>query len=139
MNDSTKQGFGVPLWKIGDITKTPSFHGVMTGREAELTLEKHGSDKCYLTRYDKKRNLCFLTVKRKGEKRFIHFMIDITGDRNKTQCVLKGTNKTFDRISDFLHFYENNPVNFEVNGIGDAVQSGSYQQSTIEADVSPTM
>ena len=108
MDDSIKQGLGVPLWKTKDIMKSPSFHGVMTGKEAEITLQKHDSNKCYLTRYDETKNSCFLTVK--TGKGYIHFMIDITRDKNNTQYELKGTSEMFKKISDLLHFYENNPV-----------------------------
>ena len=122
------------MWKTKDIMKSPSFHGVMTGREAELTLEKHGSNKCYLTRYDETRKLCILTVKMRGEKRFIHFMINIIGDETNTHYELMGTSKMFDTISGLIHFYENNPVNFEVNSIGDAVLTVPHVDN--EPDVS---
>ncbi len=117
--------------------KSPSFHGIMTGREAELILEKHGSEKCYLTHYDATSKVYFLSVKTKTDV-YMHFVIDITRHQNETQHELRGSDKEFDSISELLNFYENKPVNLEVDCIGDAVQSESYKQKNdhIEPPVS---
>ena len=85
----------------------------MTKREAEQKILEHESKTCYLTRYDEAKNCCFLTVKIK-ENEYEHFAINVTRDQAKSvQYELEGTSKVFDKISDLLHFYENNQVNFK--------------------------
>lgn len=113
--------------------KSLSFHGAMTRTEAELTLEKNGSNDCYLTRYDDTIKSCFLTVKTKGNG-YKHFAIDISKKQSSIQYELIGTSKVYATISDLLNFYEKNPINFQVFSIGEAVLCESDKKTFLFKD-----
>lgn len=131
---------GVPTWRIQQIMLSPSFHRVMTKEEAELVLQEHASNTCYLTRYDASTKTFYLSVKAIVEDgtpaKFHHFILTIAEidpiyvnpigmDSTPPEIgyELNGTQKKFKRISELLAFYETIPVNFEVVCIGEQVCS----------------
>ena len=118
---------GLPIWQCELFMKSSSFHGAMTKKEAELTLENHGSNRCYLTRYCTTKKLYLLSTMTKQEEgyRHDHFIINI----DEEILALEGTEKKFNEIIELLHFYERNPVNFEISNIGVEVSSETVSWS----------
>ncbi len=97
----------------------------MTKREAELTLENHGSNKCYLTRYCTTQKVYLLSVMTKLEEgyKYDHFIIKIEKNYLGITTELEGVEKEFNMVTELLNFYESNPVNFEISDIGVQVQN----------------
>lgn len=117
---------GAPMWEVQEMRQHPSYHGNMTGTEAELRLEQH-SRNGYLTRYSKYKKLFKLSVIRKvKEDDFIitHFTLIITRKGSSLVCSykLEGTRKTFTNVSELLEYYKNTPLTHEIDGIGDCIQ-----------------
>ena len=59
------KGRGFPTWKLKDIHKHASYHGVMTKADAKKKLALQSTYRhCYLTRYSKSRKVFRLSVMR---------------------------------------------------------------------------
>lgn len=104
----------------------PSFHGNMNDKAAENKLRKHG-ESCYLTRYSRSRKKLRLSVLRKKrdkliiEHNIISFVIRVEKDAHTYE--IEGTENKFDDISYFLSFYQNQPINTNIDGIGQYIQA----------------
>ena len=120
----SNHSFGVPVWQREIFMNSPSFHGAMTKKEAELTLENHGGNRCYLTRYCTIKKSYYLSVMTKQEEQYKHDHFVLKVEHYSPHNInIEGTEKQFNKISDLLEFYESNPVNFEVSNIGIEVQN----------------
>lgn len=108
------------------IENHPSYHGVMTGTEAELRLEQHGRN-AYLTRYTKLKKLHKLSVvRRTAEDDLIiqHFTLCALRDVENGTCVYKidGSERYFSDIDELLSFYKDHRLTPEVDGIGECLR-----------------
>lgn len=115
-----------PPWEIVEISKDPSYHGALTGKEAEARLERADGDS-YLIRYSKRRDTCVISLSKQkdGYKKFMHFDLKVTKIKRKllpgsvVKFEINKTEQRFDSIRKLLKFYEKNAVSYEViSGIG---------------------
>lgn len=108
--------------KIG-ADELPSFHGTMSGYEAEARLREQESNCCYLTRYSESREELTLSVMRRKDDDYIFQNFDIVGEpeESPTSYEIFGTDEKFDSIVNLLDFYKENPLNHNIDSIGDAI------------------
>ena len=105
--------------------KHPSYHGTLTGAEANERLnskEKH----CYLVRYSKKQKRYALCVRYTNgtEVSFEHFALVV---KNKEFWLdYKGEKKIFESLDGLLSHYKEHPLTEEVSNIGEECKS-AYQ------------
>ena len=108
-----------PKVKCG-ITEHPSYRGPISGETAQQKLKEAGKD-CYLIRYSAARDKYILTVARKGgdsETLFQHFAIQVTAKFHQNEYEVEGAEKKFDDMVELLEFYQNNPLNHDIDSIG---------------------
>lgn len=106
-----------------------SFHGDLSREEAESRLKQHNSN-CYLTRYNASTHTHVLSVmatRKESTPVFQHFQINIHNAKGYNQYELDGSEEKFDAISKLLDFYQNEPVNYTIIGIGEPIQAESYK------------
>ena len=115
----------VPYRQIQGFSRDPSYHGAMTGKDAERKLRELGGDH-YLTRYSEKREMYVLTVLRKGHLVNFDFNISTFQDKIYVQYEIIGSEIKFGDLRKLLNFYRKNPVTHEINGIGDYLESDNY-------------
>lgn len=115
----------IPYRQIQGFSRDPSYHGAMTGRDAERKLMELGGDH-YLTRYSEKRKEYVLTVLRKGNLVNFDFGINTYQDNIYVQYEIIGSEIKFGDLRKLLNFYRKNPVSHEIDGIGDYLESDNY-------------
>ena len=119
-------------WEIKEISRDPSFHGPLSGVEAEERLARAGVD-CFLTRYSKTRSkeegksVYVISVMRDihGERKFGHF--DLSIEKNPTtkyaNFEIVGSENKMSHIRTLLKFYKNTAVDHYFSGIGECLQT----------------
>lgn len=128
------KGRGFPTWKLKDIHKHASYHGVMTKADAKKKLAQHSGicRHCYLTRYSKSRKVFRLSVMRTKDGRyqpqitmfFEHFTLKIVKEGNhKNRYEIKGTQAPFSDIIKLLKYYQEHPISLTFSTIGIPVES----------------
>lgn len=101
----------------------------MSKEDAESQLRQH-DEKCYLTRYNDDLDIHVLSIKvtRKEDKpAFEHFPINILTEDSHCCYEIDGSEKAFDDISKLLDYYKNTPVNYDIVGIGECIESENYK------------
>ncbi len=123
----------VATWKLKKISDHRSYHGKMTGREATKILKQHGGT-CYLTRYSRAKDKYVLSVLQRevDSEEFIvkSYKLNIFKQRNnhkRTITEIDGTEEQFDSIFDLLSFYERNPVDHDIHGIGTMIEAKKHR------------
>lgn len=116
----------VPRPFMTEMQKHPSFHGVVSKNDAELLLMHHSGD-CYLTRYNATKCTHVLSVKVTREVDedgpiLQHFQLVTHSESGHSQYKVAGSEKYFDSISMLLDYYQRNPLNYIVAGIGDYIK-----------------
>ena len=109
-----------PKPKLG-ISQHPCYHGPMTGKEAEIKLKEMGGGTFYLMRFSVSRGEQMLSVAGKIEDDTImteHFPIKTVSKYDQSEYEIKGSEKRFEDISELLHYYERNPINYHFRCIG---------------------
>lgn len=98
----------------------------MNGDEAETRLREQNSDCCYLTRYSEARDELTLSVLRRKQDDHIFQNFDIVGEPEDepTNFEILGTERKFCSLRELLDYYNesDNPLNHNIDGIGDAVK-----------------
>jgi len=113
----------------------PSYHGNITGTEAELKLEENDSNS-YITRYSKFKKLFKLTVMKKygGKNIIIHFTLDVRLDRQGNYVYqIEGTDQVFTDPFKMLKHYQIHPINSIVDSIGECLEPGVITTSPRKA------
>ena len=108
----------------------PSYHGDISGREAEKRLHEN-SGHCHLTRYSIKHDCYVLSVQfTKGEKNDIkHFKIV---DDKTTSLDTDGSKVEFDSFEHLLSHYRDHPLIHEANStIGRSCQPCQTQKHCV--------
>ena len=113
-----------PTWKLKDITYHPSYHGAMTGRQADYVLRKCGGN-CYLLRYSERKNAFVLSVLTKNDDEdsdeafYANFTLKITKGNDDTNIYeIDGTEERFESIYELLECYSIIPLSPTVTSIG---------------------
>lgn len=123
------KGKGFPTWKLEEIHKHTSYHGVMTKIDAEAKLRQHnGCNQCYLTRYSYRKKVFRLSVmwrkdRSDTEPMFKHFKLNIVKQDGEKRYEIEGTQKNFTDIVELLKYYQEYPISLEVYSIGDPIES----------------
>ena len=106
---------------------------------------EHGNP-CYLTRYSENNDCYALTVMQNvvdnsftEEGKFVirSFQLIIDKEVSKSNrhkriiTEIEGTEEQFDNIFDLLSFYERNPVDHEIIGIGSMIESSRYRHRKV--------
>ena len=112
----------------------PSYHGVITGVEAEKRLKKNGGN-VHLIRYSKTRLVYVLSVYRGKEDPPIVMHYDMKWHRDQKYEIM-GAGYRFKTVRDVLNYYRKNPVDHQVNGIGKFLPSKiDDSDSDMESDM----
>lgn len=133
---------GIPDLILAGVKKHPSFHGNMKDSDAESKLKRHEWN-CYLTRYSRFRSKLRISIQRKKGLKFIieHFNISVKKINDGFRYEIEGTEKIFDDFSYLLIYYQNQPINGSIDGIGQCLQAVSEnidsQQTLIRAPIRP--
>lgn len=114
----------------------------MSRDEAETRLREQESNSCYLIRYSESREELTLSVMRRKEDDYIFQNFNIVEPEEcPTSYEIYGSDDTFDSIAELLEFYRKNPLNHNIDSIGDEIINGdkilSVQEDTstkIEAE-----
>ena len=115
----------------------PSYHGPMTGADAESRLQEHGGN-YYLTRYSRARDQYSLTVARNGV--CAHFDLIITHSGIYNEYEIDGSEMQSKDIFSLLDYYKSNPLSHTINGIGDFLQSDPSKPITRQdSNLPPSM
>ncbi len=93
-----------------------SFHGIITGDQADQILMTNRKERCYLTRYSTNQEAYVLSIKVPGIEHPLHYRLKI--DNNACRYELSGTQVTFDSLDKLLSHYENNYIDGLVQSIG---------------------
>lgn len=117
----------IPQFILAGVNSHPSFHGSMRDSDAESKLKRHERN-CYLTRYSRFRSKLRISVQRKKGSKFIieHFnlSIKVINDESRYEFEIEGTQKKiFDDINYLLIYYQNQPINNNVDGIGQCLEA----------------
>ena len=96
----------------------PSYHGKISGKEAEQRLTEHSEGNCYLTRFseNKKSYAVSAKISHNGMVQPVHLVLEI--DSEDSSYSLEGSRKPFQTINKLLKYYEQNPFNEEIRSIG---------------------
>lgn len=109
-------------WEQRSLKDVPSYHWEMSAEEAVQILRQSKEPRCYLLRHNSQKSTFKLTVKgsrRRGKKViFEHYMLLIKQNRNGNTYQIKSKDKTFDKLSDLLAYYEKNPIGYMIKNIG---------------------
>ncbi len=106
-----------------------SYHGNLTGRDAEQLLKLEASHHCYLIRYSKKRKCYVLSVKymKISEIDVAHFRIQLAN--RKMWLDAEGNEAVqFDSLEDMLLHYRDHPLNYGILGIGEQCKSKAFSK-----------
>ena len=90
-----------------------SYHGKITGTEAELLLKRNGGN-CYLTRFSENHERYILSVMIMGN--LMHYEIHI--DNIEKKYGIDETDNEFNTVNEMLTFYESNPLSPGIENIG---------------------
>jgi len=124
-----------------------SFHGSITGEQAEYILSKTAEQQCYLTRYSSNHRAYILSVKEPMTPNILHYKLSI--DNTAQNYEIQGTGVAFRSFEELLSFYEQSPIDATVRSIGSpcvrrsnhqrrpysAAEGGSGDTSTLFADI----
>ena len=115
------------MWKVKDIKDHPSYHGAMTGNQAELKLRKYGGN-CYLLRYSEKHKAFVLSVLARNDDEdeeeldeafHANFTLKITKkDDGEKIYEIEGSEAHFESIYELLECYSTTPLSPTVTSIG---------------------
>ena len=96
----------------------PSYHGKISGKEAEQRLSENSEGNCYLTRYSENNKSYAVAAKisQNGMVQPVHLVLEI--DSEDSSYSLEGSGKPFRTINELLKYYEQNPFNEEIRSIG---------------------
>lgn len=107
-----------PTWKLLGIMEHPSYHGGMSGIDAESKLLEQNGD-YYLTRYSEARCQYTLTVARNGV--CAHFDLIITSSGQDNVYEIDGSEMQSKDIFALLDFYKSNPLSHTISGVGEVL------------------
>ena len=114
--------------------KHPSFHGELTGEEANERLNSKGIH-CYLVRYSKTWKCYVLCVRyTKGTRAFFSHITMVVRDK-KLWLDPEGEKKEFKSLDDLLSHYKKNSLNEELSNIGEVCESAELLNQTRETCV----
>ena len=102
-----------PTWKFSGIAEHPSYHGIITGMEAEMKLQFFVNR--YLLRYSKAKKSFTLSAI-KHNRKVTHLPILVTNEDEIIKYELEGTEMKFDNITDLLTYYKKRPIFHKLNG-----------------------
>lgn len=115
----------VPTSILKEISYHPSYHGALSGTEAERKLILDTADNSYLTRYSEARKMYILSVLNTNsgndEVNLEHFNLSIKKEDDHDVYEVIGTEKKFGDITTLLDFYKSNPLSFHIDSIGEEV------------------
>ena len=96
----------------------PSYHEIISGKEAERRLTENSEGNCYLTRYSESEEKYVVSaiVSHRGMREPVHFVLEI--DSEAPSYSFKGSEKIFRTIDELLTYYEQYPLNEEIRSIG---------------------
>ena len=102
-----------------------SYHGPLTGDEAEHILKQNTEPNCYLTRYSNNRQSYILSVIN-AEKKSFHFQLII--DNDVPSYEIQGTQKKHNSLDDLLKHLERTPLSPTIRYIGKPCLPPGQQQ-----------
>ena len=113
---------------LKDIQYNPSYHGALTGRQANYVLRKCGGT-CYLLRYSENKKAFVLSVLIRNDNdsddseafhtNFANFKLKITkGDDDQNIYEIDGSEERFQNINELLKCYSTTPLSPAVTNIG---------------------
>ena len=125
MEISAKAMLAQPSWKFSStvkrytITELSCYHGAMRSVEAEKKLKQQPGDS-HLIRYSDSKGEYILSVLKRGANGPIcqHFVIKTKLHEINLYSV-EGSDMTFHDVSEMLKYFRKNPINYEINGIGE--------------------
>ena len=125
MDTSQRLAQAIPTWKLKDIKDIPSYHGALTGNQAESRLKECGGN-CYLLRYSVKQKAFVLSVltrnndEKVSDNTFhVNFTLKIMkGNDNKNTYEIDGSEERFENINELLKCYSMSPLDATVTSIG---------------------
>ena len=105
-----------------------SYHGDISGPEAERILKESPKRNCYLTRYSRNSSTYTLSVVYiyNNQDKVLHLKLSI--DNELLQHSLEGTLKIFATLNELLQYYENNPLSPEIRNLGSPCLPSSHLQ-----------
>ena len=105
-----------------------SYHGDISGPEAERILKESPKRNCYLTRYSRNSSTYTLSVVYiyNNQDKVLHLKLSI--DNERLQHSLEGTEKIFTTLNELLQYYENNPLSPEIRNLGSPCLPSSHLQ-----------
>ena len=121
----------MPTKELKGVSGHPSYHGVMTGEEAQQSLYENGSS-CFLTRFSEDKSCYRLSVLKKGRNNeiiFQHFNIIVKTDMPTVLYEIEGAEEEFDDIFKLLSYYQSHPLNHQIDQIGNCLMGHSASAS----------
>ena len=96
----------------------PSYHGKISGKEAERRLTEHSEGNCYLTRFSEHNESYAVSaiISHYGTRELVHLVLDI--DSEASSYSFERSGKVFRTIEELLSYYQHNPLNEEIRSIG---------------------
>lgn len=103
---------------------TSSFHGALNAEEAKIRLVNQDNHCSYLTRYSESMEKHVLSVliqkEDKDEDVFQNFHIKVEHNQvGDTTFEIDGTGKKHDSIEELLQYYQDHPLNYTIEKIGE--------------------
>lgn len=102
----------------------PNFYGILDIAEAEQLLREQNRECCHLIRYSiaREENVLSVCMRKRGDVKFHHFYILTKGKDADIIYEILGSGRKFPTVDELLKFYKENPLNHNVDTIGDEIR-----------------